>query len=189
MQILTSGNYTSYIFKLLYIYYLAQSQRQLYSIIIFVRTCVHFFKFILNRLARKILPGKKFQVKQKLDLVVVKTNQVSNWAFIYVQGEKKAAHILLFMYERKEKPVRGRRGKSHVIFCSDQCTKQTAFPLPEAWKSDLGKQTQASSHSHAAISLTRDIQGVQKWTCTHKYKNVEQSRFKCSPETTPLKKT
>lgn len=145
-------------------YYLAQSQGQLYSIIIFVRTYVHFYLFILNRLARKILPGKKFQVKQKLDLVV-KTNQVSNWAFIYVQGGEKAAHILLFMYERKEKPVRGRRGKSHVILCSDQCTKQTAFPLPEAWKSDLGKQTQASSHSHAAISLTRDI-GVQKWTCT-----------------------
>lgn len=109
MQILTSGNYTSYIFKLLYIYYLAQSQRQLYSIIIFVRTCVHFFLFILNRLARKILPGKKFQVKQKLDLVVVKTNQVSNWAFIYVQGGKKKQLIYYFlcMKERRSQLEEG----------------------------------------------------------------------------------
>lgn len=94
-------------------YYLAQSQGQLYSIIIFVRTYVHFYLFILNRLARKILPGKKFQVKQKLDLVVVKTNQVSNWAFIYVQGGKKRKkkkqliYYFLCMKERRSQLEEG----------------------------------------------------------------------------------
>lgn len=40
---------------------------------------------------------------------------------LYV-GKKGSSHIT-FMYERKEKPVEEGGGESHIILCSDQCTK------------------------------------------------------------------
>lgn len=109
MQILISGNYTSYIFTLLYMYYLAQSQGQLYSIIIFVRTCVHFYLFILNRLARKILPGKKFQVKQKNRSSCSKNKPSLKLGFYLCLGweKKQLIYYFLCMKERRSQLEEG----------------------------------------------------------------------------------